>query len=287
MNENVFNDRGLQNYLQDISKTPTLNREEEQELAKKAKKGDQKAIQRLIESNLKFVVKIASRYQNRGLSLAELISEGNMGLIKAIEKFEPGRDIKLISYAVWWIRQRILFALAEKTHLIRIPLDKSNTFNKIKVAQDRIKTQTGETASLEEIANATDIDRKKIKRIRDKKVDTLSLDDFSYGNKDQEYHLLDFLPDPSALDPKKMYYHDQTAQRIQESISKLDPRSAMVIRSYFGLDGEDRKNFAEIADELGLSRERIRQIQKEALKQILKDTQDDLYSDIDYILASR
>ena len=287
MTENVFNDRGLQNYLQEISNTPTLNRDEEQELAIKAQQGDQTAIQKLIESNLKFVVKIASRYQNRGLSLSELISEGNMGLIKAIEKFEAGRDIKLISYAVWWIRQRILFALAEKTNLIRVPLGKSTTFNKIRVAQDKIKTETGEDPSLEEIATETDIDEKMIKRIKDKNIDTLSIDEISYGNKNEQYHLLDFLSDPSSADPKTIYYRDQTNRKIQDSISRLDPRSASVIRSYFGLDGEDSKNFAEIAEDLGLSRERIRQIQKEALKQILKDTQEDLYNDIDYLIAGR
>jgi len=131
MAENVFEDKALQNYLNEIAKNDPYSREEEYELAIKAKKGDQEAINKLVNANLKFVVKVASRYQNRGLSLSELISEGNVGLIKAIEKFEPEKHNKLISYAVWWIRQKILFALAEKTNVIRMPLGKANIANKI------------------------------------------------------------------------------------------------------------------------------------------------------------
>ena len=122
MSENVYNDKGLQQYLKDISKIPTLSREEENRLAIKAKNGDKEALNKLIESNLKFVVRVATKYQNRGLSFNELISEGNQGLIKAIEKFDPDKNIKLISYAVWWIKQSILQAIAEQSRLVRLPL---------------------------------------------------------------------------------------------------------------------------------------------------------------------
>lgn len=286
MSENIYEDKGLQKYLKEISKTPTLSREEEQELAKRAKKGDQEAIQKLIEANLKFVVSIAARYQNRGLSYAELISEGNMGLIKAIEKFEPDRDIKLISYAVWWIKQRIMFALAEKTNIIRVPLGQSNALSKIKSVQDRIKNKTGKEPTLEEIADKTNISKKNIKRLKSKSVDTYSIDEVGFSGKNDDLQLVDLLSDSSAIDPQTMYYREKTYKKLNESISDLDERSAQVVRMYFGLGGEERKNFAEIAEKLDLSRERIRQIQKEALKKILKDIQSETETRIDNIYAN-
>ncbi|MBW6515795.1 MAG: RNA polymerase sigma factor RpoD/SigA [Candidatus Cloacimonetes bacterium] len=285
MSENIYEDEGLQKYLKEISDTPTLTREEEQKLAKRAKKGDQEAIQKLIESNLKFVVSIAARYQNRGLSYAELISEGNMGLIKAIEKFDPDRDIKLISYAVWWIKQRIMFALAEKTNIIRVPLGKSNALSKLKSAQHKFKNETGEEPTLDELALETKLKKKNIKKLRDKNVDTLSLDDVTVTGRNDQVQLIDLISDTTTLDPQSRYYRDKTEKKIKDSIAGLDSRSALVIQLYFGLGGEERKNFAEIAEILGLSRERIRQIHKEALKKILKDIQSESENHIDYIVA--
>ncbi len=282
MKENVYQDQSLQHYLQEIARTETLSREKEHELALKAKKGDQEAIQKLIESNLKFVVKIATKYQNRGLTLSELISEGNLGLIKAVEKYDPNRDVKLISYAVWWIRQRILFALAEKSNLIRMPLGRANTFTKIRNAQERIRTESGREPTKEELALKTDITKSNIDKFRDNKHDMIYFENVSGGDK---YSLINLLSDPSASDPKTIYYREKTNRRIKDSINELDDRSAMVVRSYFGIDGGKSKNFAEIAQELGLSRERIRQIQKEALVKILNDTREDLTSDIDSVIA--
>lgn len=284
MAENVFEDKALQKYLNDIAKIPTLTREEEHELAIKAKAGDERALDKLIQSNLKFVVKIASHYQNRGLQLAELISEGNMGLIKAIEKFDPDKDIKLISYGVWWIRQRILFALAEKTSLIRMPLGKSNAANKIKEVKEKIFNKTGHRATMEEIQNQTDLNKKIITKIEQQATDTISLDDISYTNKNDKVQVSDFIKDPESDDPKSLYYREKVHDSIEESISKLPERDSYIIKSYFGLNGEKGKNFAQIAEELGLSRERVRQIQKAALKKIYKDSYKEVEHDIDYIL---
>lgn len=150
--ESVFADKALQNYLNEISKFKTLSREEEHDLAIKAKNGDVDAMNKLIQANLKFVVKIASRYQNRGLSLSELISEGNIGLIKAIEKFDPDKDIKLISYAIWWIKQRIMLAVSEKSSLIRVPMGKSSAAHRVKLTQDRYFTETGKIATPDELS---------------------------------------------------------------------------------------------------------------------------------------
>ena len=285
MTENVFEDKALQSYLNEIAKIKPLTREEEQELAIKAKQGDKKALDKLVTANLKFVVKVASRYQNRGLTLAELISEGNMGLIKAIEKFEPEQDNKLISYAVWWIRQRILFALAEKTNVIRIPLGKANLANKIKFAKDQVFSETGQKASVEEISDRTDLDEKAIRKINNQNIQTLSLDDQAYTDKHDTVAITDFLEDPAIVDPKTLYYQERVQDKIEESISKLPPRDAYIVKQYFGLEGDGSRNFAQIGEELGLSRERVRQIQKAALQSILKEAYAEMEKDIDYLIS--
>jgi len=284
MSENVFQDKALQSYLKNIADIKPLSREKEQELARKAKAGDKKAEEKLVLHNLKFVVKIAARYHNRGLSLSELISEGNVGLIKAIHKFEPDKHNKLISYAVWWIRQRVLFALAEKTKLIRMPLGKANVANKIKAAKDQIFKLKGKKATKEEIAEYTNLDPKKIEKLNKQTVNTISLDDFTYSNKQDQVKLENFIADPTADDPKTLYYRDRVKNRIEDSLKKLAPREARIIKQYFGLEGNRSKNFSQIGEELGLSRERVRQIQKKALQKIYKDTYKEYEKDIDYLI---
>jgi len=286
MAENVFQDKALQNYLNQIADIEPLSREEEHELAIRAKNGDKDAINKLVNSNLKFVVKVAARYQNRGLSLSELISEGNMGLIKAIEKFEPEKHNKLISYAVWWIKQKILFALAEKTNVIRMPLGKANIANKIKVARDKVFHKTGEAASLEEISDLTDLNKKAIKKMNRQSINTISIDDVNYTNDQEKVVLTDFLEDEKTNDPQKLYFREKVQDNIERSIKKLPSREAYIVKKYFGLEGESSKNFAQIGEELGLSRERVRQIQKKALEKILKDTYSDLEEDIEYLIKT-
>ena len=284
MAENVFEDRALQSYLNQIAEIEPLSREEEYELAYKAKAGDQEAINKLVNSNLKFVVKVASRYQNRGLSLAELISEGNLGLIKAIEKFDPEKENKLISYAVWWIKQKILFALAEKTNVIRMPLGKANIANKIKIAKEKHFTETGHKATIDEISEMTDLNKKAIRKVNRQSVNTISLEDSSYTSKHEKVNLGEFLKDNEGGDPQSLYYREKVQDTIERSIDKLTEREALIINEYFGLSGEKGKNFAQIGDELGLSRERVRQIQKKALEKILKDVNTEHSKNIDYIL---
>ncbi len=284
MAENVFKDKALQSYLNQIADIEPLSREKENELALKAQKGDKKAMDKLVTANLKFVVKVAARYQNRGLSLAELISEGNLGLIKAIEKFDPEKDNKLISYAVWWIRQRILFALAEKTNVIRMPLGKANMMNKIKFIEDQVYSETGEQATVQEIADRSNLDEKAIKKVNKQAVKTTSLEDKSYTNKHDSVTLSEFLEDPGITDPKTLYYRERVQDKIEDSINKLPPRDAFIVKQYFGLDGDKGKNFAQIGEELGLSRERVRQIQKAALQKIMKDAYEEMEKDIDYLI---
>ncbi|MDY0319700.1 MAG: RNA polymerase sigma factor RpoD/SigA [Candidatus Cloacimonadaceae bacterium] len=274
--ESVFADKALQNYLNEISKFKTLSREEEHELGIKARAGDADAMNRLIQANLKFVVKIAARYQNRGLSLSELISEGNIGLIKAIEKFDPDKDIKLISYAIWWIKQRIMLAVSEKSSLIRVPLGKSSTAHRIKATQERLFAETGEKASSEEIAERLNITEKSIDLLKEQMPETSSYDEVMQTTDFQDFSTRDMLEDRDTLDPQQLYHQDRLNSRIHRAINKLENREAEIIRTYFGLnDNHETKNFAQIAEVMGLSRERVRQIQKEALKKILVELKPD------------
>jgi len=284
MAENIFSDKALQTYLNQIADIEPLSREEEHKLAIKAKKGDQAAIEKLVTSNLKFVVKIAAKYQNRGLSLSELISEGNMGLIKAIEKFDPKLHNKLISYAVWWIRQKILFALAEKTSVIRMPLGKATQANKIKYAKDKIFSETGHKATIEEISEITDLDENIIKKVRSQTKNTLSIDNADFSHNNSDVSLSELLTDRSQVDPKTLYYREKVEESIDKSISTLGQREAYIIKQYFGLDGGKSKNFAQIGEELGLSRERVRQIQKATLEKILKESYSEIENDYDNLL---
>lgn len=268
--ENVFADKALQSYLKGISDFQPLSRKEEHELGTKARNGDNEAMNKLIQANLKFVVKIAARYQNRGLSLSELISEGNIGLIKAIEKFDPDKDIKLISYAIWWIKQRIMLAVSEKSSLIRVPLGKSSTAHRIKATKERVYTETGEKASTEEISDRLNITEKSIKLIKSQIPNTYSYDEVLKTSDFQDFTTRDFMHDADALDPQELYQQERLTKRIHKAIDKLEKREAEIIRTYFGLNEKhESKNFAQIAEVMGLSRERVRQIQKEALKKIL------------------
>ncbi len=272
--ESVFADKALQNYLNEISRFKTLSREEEHDLALKANSGDKEALNKLIQSNLKFVVKIATRYQNRGLSLSELISEGNIGLIKAIEKFDPGKDIKLISYAIWWIKQRIMLAVSEKSSLIRVPMGKVSSASKLKATSDRVFSQTGETPSAEELSERTNITEKAIDQLKGQIIETVSLDEIYQSGDFGDYTNRDLIEDKFTLDPQTLYYSEMMSERVKNAIDNLDHREADIIKTYFGLnESQESKNFAQIAEEMGLSRERVRQIQKEALKKIIQKLQ--------------
>jgi len=281
MAENVFLDKALQSYLKDIAHIDPLSREVEHELAIKAQGGDQAAFDILVNSNLKFVVTVAAKYQNKGLTLSELISEGNVGLIKAIKKFDPSMNIKLISYAVWWIKQTILLALAEKTDLIRVPLGKTNSVNKIKLAKAKIFSEVGRTPTNDEIANSSGLSIEEVERVKHQTVGTFSLDSTEKSDNTSMY---DFLEDRISKDPQTLYYRDKIFDSIEHSLEELPKREALIVRKYFGLEGESSKNFAQIGKELGLSRERVRQIQKAALEHIMKESYDEMKDDIERII---
>ncbi|MBC8526210.1 MAG: RNA polymerase sigma factor RpoD/SigA [Candidatus Cloacimonetes bacterium] len=291
MLENPAKDKGLQKYLSNIANIPTLSREEEKILLKKAKKGNKKAMDKLTESNLKFVVKVASKFQGKGLSLSELISEGNIGLIKAINRFDIRRNTKLITYAVWWIQQSIQYAIYERNRLIRIPAKTISTLSKIEDARQRYRASKGEEPQLKTIAKEVEIKEKRAKDILSRKADVIALDAM-YGDNDALSRLKTKkiaglnLSDVQE-DPQKIYYRKKLKDKINRRIGELSPRDAHIIKEYFGLsvrkNGDDKgKNFAQIARELGLSRERIRQIVKEIIEKLRKEVVNEV--DIDYLL---
>ena len=283
--ESVFSDQALQKYLGEISKYQALSREEEHELGIKARNGDPEAMNRLIKANLKFVVKIAAKYQNRGLSLSELISEGNIGLIKAIEKFDPDKDIKLISYAIWWIKQRIMLAVSEKSSLIRVPMGKSSAAHRIKATEDRIFSETGEIATTDEIGERMNMTGKSVSQLRNQIPETSSYDEILQADGYQDFTPRDLIVDKQAVDPQELYYRERMQERINSALDKLDTREAGIIRDYFGLnESHESRNFAQIAETMGLSRERVRQIQKEALRKILHEIKPDEDAFVDEFL---
>jgi len=288
MVDNPSQDKGLQNYLSNIADIDPLPREEEHKLLKKAQDGDKKAMDKLVRSNLKFVVKVASKFQGRGLSLSELISEGNLGLIKAINKFDTSRETKLITYAVWWIQQAIRYAIYEKSKLIRVPSKAVTTLNKIKSAKQKYKAKSGEEASIKEIAEEVDINKSKAKSLLKQDRDIVSLDKI-YGE-DNALGRMDAhqVSDKESfysenIDPKKIYYKKKLRDRINKKIDELSPRDARIIKEYFGFGEDDKgRNFAQIAREIGLSRERVRQIYKKIIEELRKEAVDEV--DIDYLL---
>lgn len=285
---NPAEDRGLQKYLSDIADFPTLSREEERELVTKAQAGDEKAMNKLIESNLKFVVKVASKFQGKGLSLSELISEGNLGLIKAIKRFDLSKETKLITYAVWWIQQSIQYAIYEKNRLIRIPAKTITTISKIEDARRKHRAKSGEEATAQEIAEKVDVKEEKALELMNTTTDIVPLESM-YGDTDALSRMAarkvaapSFQED--LIDPKKIYYRKKLHEKINKKLEKLNPRDARIIQEYFGFGEEDKgKNFAQIARELGLSRERVRQIFKQILEELRKEAVSEV--DIDYLLG--
>lgn len=266
MSENVFSDKALQSYLGQISKFGTYTREEENALAILARDGDQDAMNKLLQANLKFVVKIAAKYQNRGLTLSELISEGNLGLIRAVQKFDPDKNIKLISYAIWWIKQKIMQAVAERSSMIKVPLGKINTAYKLKSTESSIYTKTGRHASDQELSQNTDINEKIIRKLKHQIVDTLSMDS-KFGD-DDGLSLGDFISNIESQDPQAIYFKEKISEEIKNAIDTLTSREKFIVNSYFGLKDNKSENFAQIAEKMGLSRERVRQLQIIALDKI-------------------
>jgi len=262
---NSENDYLFYKYYRDISNIPLLTRDEEDYYTRKAKEGNQEAIEKLVNANLRFVISVAKKYQNQGFSLMDLISEGNMGLLTAIEKFEPERGYHFISYAVWWIRQSILKALSEKTRLIRLPLNRTNDLIHIERIINEAQRK-GENASTDEIAKQLDLEKSKVEEILNVARDYVSFD-FKLGDAQDSSTVGEFIADETET-PEEYTEKESIKETVTEMLESLTDREKDIIIMRFGLDGEKPKSLQEIGTLLNLTKERIRQIEKKALRKL-------------------
>lgn len=256
-------DRILEKYLEEIGKEPLISSEKEIELAKKIKKGDQKALEALTRANLRFVVSVAKHYQNQGVPLKDLVNEGNIGLIKAAKRFDERKGFKFISYAVWWIRQSILQALAEQSRMVRLPLNKINTLQKIKKTSKSLEQENERLPTFGEIAEEIQLSEEEVNDTVKKSMRHLSLD--APFNDDEEHSLLNVIEHEEAPQTDELLMKDALKKEIEKTLSTLKKREAEVIRLYFGINQEKAYTLEEIGKMLGLTRERIRQIKKKAI----------------------
>ena len=261
-----FEEGSLDQYLRDISAFPLINREEEVRLAQMIRKSDQEALDKLVRSNLRFVVSVAKKYQNQGVSLSDLINEGNLGLIRAAHKFDETKGIKFISYAVWWIRQAILQALAEQSRIVRVPLNRAGTLHRIGKRANSLLQELGREATHAEIAEGMDITEEEVAKTMSISQTHLSLDAPLTPGEDNK--LLDYLPDNMNPTPDEQTFEKALTESIEEALASLKEREAKILRLYFGLDGAEPMTLEEIGSLLGITRERVRQIKEKALSRL-------------------
>ena len=255
----------LDKYLQEIGREELVSPEEEVELAQRIRKGDQEALEKLTRANLRFVVSVAKQYQNQGLSLPDLINEGNLGLIKAAEKFDETRGFKFISYAVWWIRQSILQALAEQSRIVRLPLNQVGSLNKINKALSKFEQENERQPSSEELSEMIDVPKDKISdtlRVSGRHVSVVA--PFVEG---EDNSLLDVLPNDDSPMADRGLVNESLNTEIERALSTLSSREREIIKSFFGI-GCQEMTLEEIGERFGLTRERVRQIKEKAIRRL-------------------
>ena len=258
--------QSLDKYLQEIGKINLLTPEQEIELAIRIRKGEQAALEHLAKANLRFVVSVAKQYQNQGLSLGDLINEGNLGLLKAAKRFDETRGFKFISYAVWWIRQSILQSLAEQSRIVRLPLNRVGALNKIGKAYSNLEQEFEREPSADELAKELDMDVSEV-------ADTLKISGrhvsmdapFTQG---EENSLLDVIQSDLQPSPDHLLMDESLKEEIEQALSTLSEREAEVIKLYFGLDKENSLTLEEIGERFNLTRERVRQIKETAIRRL-------------------
>lgn len=257
-------ERSLDLYLREINNTPLLTREEERALAKRIHKGEEDALHRLVKANLRFVVSIAKQYVNQGLSLADLINEGNLGLIKAAHRFDEKRGFKFISYAVWWIRQAMLQALAEQSRIVRLPLNRAGTLYRIGKAARQLDQELGRSPEVDEIAEKLNLSREEVRDTMQIANSHLSLD-ASFNNDQEENSLVDYLADETQEPPDEMAFSNALSDDMVKALSTLTDREQTILMLYFGLGDAEPMTLEEIGKKMHLTRERIRQIKEKAI----------------------
>jgi RNA polymerase primary sigma factor len=256
----------LDKYLQEIGKVDLITADEEVELSQRIKAGDQRALEKLTKANLRFVVSVAKQYQNQGLTLPDLINEGNLGLIKAAQRFDETRGFKFISYAVWWIRQSILQALAEQSRIVRLPLNKIGSINKINKMYALLEQSNERPPSAEEIAKELDMTVNDVKESMKNSGRHLSMDAPLVEGEDS--NLYDVLRSGESPNPDRELIHESLQTEIERALETLTPREADVVRLYFGLSDQHPMTLEEIGETFDLTRERVRQIKEKAIRRL-------------------
>jgi RNA polymerase primary sigma factor len=257
--------RNLKHYLEQIAKFPTFSEEEERKLGEKIRQGDEEALQRLLEANLKFVVSYVKKYRGMGLSMLDLINEGNVGLIEAARRFDPTRNVRFISYAVWWIRQAIIHALSQYSHIYNIPQKLSDQISLMKKRTAQLKTELGREPTREEIALSMGISAEDVADLEILEGRNLSLSDKIY---EEDLEIEDKISDEGAPPVEYQIIKSSVQRQIRGMLGELDEKEATVLKLRFGLDDDRPRTLQEIGDHLGLTRERIRQIEQKAIRKL-------------------
>ncbi len=260
-----IDEKSLEIYFREIADSPTLTPEEERELIIRAQKGDKEAIEKLIYSHLKFVVSIARHYQGYGVPLADLINEGNLGLLRALKRFDPNRKVRFLSYAIWWIRQAIMKALNEQSRLIKISGEQRAKMKKIREAQIDLLQEKGVEPTFEEIAEEIGLPLEEVKKSYNMITSEVSLDSPVYPDNEKQT-LVDIVNQDALPSPEEAYEEVELVERLKEAMKDLRPRDKLILEMYYGLDDGRPKTLEEIGRQLGISRERVRQLKERALK---------------------
>jgi len=256
----------LDKYLQEIGREDLISPQEEVDLARRIRSGDRTALERLVRANLRFVVSVSKQYQNQGLTLPDLINEGNIGLIKAAERFDETKGFKFISYAVWWIRQSILQALSEQARMVRLPLNKIGALNKINRTMARMEQELGRSPTESEIANEMELDCDEIKSMLVHFTRPISMDaPISLG---EDGSLYDVLLNDNSENPERKLLHESLCKEIERAFRQLNDREAQILRLFYGLKGYRQHSLDEIAERFSLTRERVRQIKEKAINKM-------------------
>jgi RNA polymerase primary sigma factor len=264
----------LDKYLQEIGRVELVTADEEVELARRIKEGDHAALEKLVKANLRFVVSVSKQYQNQGLSLSDLINEGNLGLIKAAQRFDETRGFKFISYAVWWIRQSIMQAIAEQGRIVRLPLNKIGSINKINRTFSNLEQVFEREPSITEIAEAMELSENDVKESLQNSGKHVSMDAPLVDGEDGS--LYDVVKSDESPEPDLKLMKDSLSKEIDRTLQTLAPREADVVRMFFGLNGNHAMTLEEIGEKFDLTRERVRQIKEKALRRLKHQTKSKL-----------